>query len=164
MKVLLIANNPKANVPNEGYDLYVHFNSAPFWGVTPINQSIVINRLGDVVRSKKSFMYQAAHNGSIVRLSAPDEKVWACGNERLCREIEPNRFVCPNVDIDYPKGHSATTGYVAISFFVKRGDKVHLCGFNLKEASYYQTTRLHLPDYEIEKINEMVERGIVARH
>jgi hypothetical protein len=98
-------------------------------------------------------------------IHVPTHKLIAVGWRQDVLTVDSNiPMIALEVVPDYPKGHSPTSGFAAIYHYIGRGDVVTLCGFNLKEASYYQTTRLHLPDYEIEKINEMVEGGVVARH
>jgi hypothetical protein len=165
MKVLLVANNPSADVPSKGYDLYVHFNSAIHWGKTPIKRSIVAVRKNDEVKKNRSFRYTLDKERNPVTLTQPIENIVAVGWLTDVQMIDSRIPIIPVDTVpNYPKGNSPTSGFAAIYHYLSLGDDVTLCGFNLKEASYYKTTKLHLPDYEMEEIDKMIERGVLARH
>ena len=61
MKILLISSNPDAKVPNEGYDLYVHFTSAVHWGKTPWDKSAIAVRKFIKVERANSFRFKREH-------------------------------------------------------------------------------------------------------
>jgi hypothetical protein len=165
MRVLLIANNPNADVPSEGYDLYVHFNSAIHWGKTPEEKSIIGVRKNSENNKHRDFHYTKDMNLKPYYLNVPTDKIVAVGWKKDIQDLHPE---IPIIDVgevfDYPEGHSATSGFAAVYHYLNRRHRVTLCGFNLKEASYYAITKLHLPDYEIERLNLMVEEGLIARH
>lgn len=165
MRVLLIANNPNADVPNDGYDLYVHFNSAIHWGKTPEDKSIIGVRKNSENNKHKNFHYTKDLNLKPYYLDVPDDKIVAIGWTKDIRPLHPDIPIIGLEEIDhYPEGHSATSGYAAIHYYLDRGNDVYLCGFNLPEASYYKTTKLHLPDFETDMIEAMIAMRIIARH
>jgi hypothetical protein len=165
MKVLLVANNPNAHVPNGGYDLYVHFNNHIHWGKTPEDKSIVAVRKNSETEKHKSFRYTKNSDGSPRTIVLPEEKIVAIGWTSDVRKINADISLMALEEVpDYPKGHSATSGYAAIHYYLNRGHEVFLCGFNLLEASYYKTTKLHLPDFETDMIRLMIAEGLIARH
>jgi hypothetical protein len=160
VKVVLIANNPEANVPASGFDLYVHFNRAIHWGKTPADKSLVAVRVNEHNRKHKSFLYTSGG-----KLDVPREKIIAVGWPRGVREIDPDiDFIDLRVVNNYATGHSPTSGFAAIAHYLSLGDKVTLSGFDLTKASYYETTKLHLPDFEIGIIDHMVARGEIDRY
>jgi hypothetical protein len=159
VNVLLVANNPSAEVPSSGYDLYVHFNTIIHWGKTPFEKSIVAVRKNAHNEKMRSF-----HHNKNGYIHVPTNKLIAIGWHDDVRSIDQdiefiNLLVVPN----YRKGYSPTSGFTAIYYYLERGDNVTLCGFDLTQAHYYKTTGLHLPDYEISEIEKMVEAGIVDR-
>lgn len=163
MKVLLIANNPDVLPILGDYDLYVHFNHAVHLNKVPLEKSVVCSRECWAVQKMQSFQYSATYGNKLYKIPAPDKQIWAMGWKDVVSKIEPNR---PLIDLDsvpYVKGKSPTSGYAAIHYFLNRGDEVFLSGFNLKVASYYKSTKIHLPDYEMEKTKEMLEAGIIFR-
>lgn len=165
MKVLLVANNPNAHVPNEGYDLYVHFNNHIHWGKTPEDKSIVGVRKNSETDKHKSFRYRKNPDGSPHTVVPGEDKIVAIGWTSDVRKINADiPLMCLEEVPDYPQGHSATSGYAAIYYYLNRGHEVFLCGFNLPEASYYKTTKLHLPDLETDMIESMIAMGTIARH
>ena len=165
MRVVLIANNPHANVPTEGYDLYVHFNSAIHWGKTPEDQSIIGVRKNSENEKQGSFHYTKDLNLKPYYLDVPTDKIVAVG---WTKDIRPLHTDIPIIGLEdvgyYPEKHSATSGYAAIHYYLNKGHEVFLCGFKLSEASYYKTTKLHLPDFETDMIDVMIGMGIIARH
>jgi hypothetical protein len=165
VKVLLVANNPNAVVPSLGYDLYVHFNSAIHWGKTPINQSIIAVRKNAENKKHGSFHYTTDGMRKPYYLDVPTYKLVAVGWADDVRTVDKN---IPIIALEcvpfYQKGKSPTSGFAAIHHYLALGEEVTLCGFDLPKASYYETTKLHLLDYETGKINEMVEGGIIDRH
>jgi hypothetical protein len=165
VKVLLIANNPSVEPPDSGFDLYVHFNSAIHWGKTPENKSIIGVRKNDEVKKHRSFRYTLDLERKPITLTQPMERIVAIGWQTDVEVIDSRIPVIALERVpEYPEGHSATSGFAAMHHYLSLGDSVTLCGFNLKEASYYETTKLHLPDYETERIEEMVRDGIVNRY
>jgi len=164
MRVVLIANNPHANVPSEGYDLYVHFNSAIHWGKTPDDKSVIIVRINQVVKDKRSFFWTLDGNGNKVELTARNNQIIACGWREDCMKINATkpRVLCD--EIEYPEKQSPTTGFAAMYHYLDCNYDVFLCGFDLASASYYEKTKLHNPDYEIKQIELMIAEGLVARH
>jgi hypothetical protein len=165
MRVLLVANNPKANVPSSGYDLYVHFNSAIHWGKTPEDKSIIGVRKNSENNKHRNFHYTKDLNLKPYYLDVPDEKIVAIGWTKDIRPLHPDIPIIGVEEVeDYPVGHSATSGYAALHYYLNRGHQVTLCGFNLPEASYYKITKLHLPDFETGKIQTMIDRGLIDRH
>jgi hypothetical protein len=165
MRVLLIANNPNANVPNDGYDFYVHFNSAIHWGKTPEDKSIIGVRKNSENEKHKNFHYTKDVNLKPYYLDVPTDKIVAVGWTKDIRPLHPDIPIIGVEEVgDYPKKHSATSGYAAIHYYLNRGHEVYLCGFKLSEASYYKTTKLHLPDFETDMIDVMIGMGIIARH
>jgi hypothetical protein len=165
MKVLLVANNPAVEPPSEGYDLYVHFNSAIHWGKTPEDKSIVGVRKNSENNKHRNFHYTKDLHLNPYYLDVPDDKIVAIG---WTKDIRPLHSEIPIIGVeevpDYPTGHSATSGFAAIYYYLNRGHEVTVCGFNLKEASYYKKTKLHLPDYETEKLMDLVRDGRVDRY
>jgi len=160
VKVLLVANNPNAEPPSSGFDLYVHFNTMIHWGKTPFDKSIVAVRKNSHNAKMRSFHYNKNEY-----IHVPTEKIIAVGWRQDVLSVDPNiPMIALEVVPDYPKGHSPTSGFAAIYHYLELGHEVTLCGFNLKDASYYETTKLHLPDYEINKIEEMVAEGAVSRY
>jgi hypothetical protein len=160
MKVLLVANNPAVEPPSEGYDLYVHFNSAIHWGKTPEDKSIVGVRKNSENNKHRNFHYTQA-----CYLDIPDDKIVAIGWTKDIRQLDSEIPIIGVEEVpDYPTGHSATSGFAAIYYYLNRGHEVTVCGFNLKEASYYKKTKLHLPDYETEKLMDLVRDGRVDRY
>lgn len=164
MRVVLIANNPNANVPSEGYDLYVHFNTTIHWGKTPDDKSIVVARVNKAVKDNQSFGWSMTGNKKIVKIPARDDQILACGWREDCNAIDPERPALLCDGVEYPNKQSPTTGYVAIHHYLENGHEVYLCGFDLKSAAYYATTKLHNPDFEIDMIDVMIGMGIIARH
>jgi hypothetical protein len=165
MRVVLIANNPNADVPNDGYDLYVHFNSAIHWGKTPDDKSIVGVRKNSETDKHKSFRYTKNSDGSPHAVVPGEDKIVAIGWTSDVRKINADIPLMGLEEVpDYPEGHSATSGYAAIHYYLNRGHEVFLCGFKLSEASYHKTTKLHLPDFETDMIDVMIGMGIIARH
>lgn len=165
MRVLLIANNPHANVPSEGYDLYVHFNSAIHWGKTPEDKSIVAVRKNSENNKHRNFHYTKDVNLKPYYLDIPTDKIVAVGWTKDIRPLHPEIPIIGVEEVpEYPDGHSATSGYAAIHYYLNRGHEVTVCGFKLSEASYYKTTKLHLPDLEMDMVEAMIGMGIIDRH
>ena len=164
MRVVLIANNPKAEVPTEGYDLYVHFNSAIHWGKTPEDKSIVGVRKNSENNKHQNFHYTKTMDLKPYYLDVPTDKIVAVGWEKDIATLHPD---IPIIDVglvkDYPIGHSATSGFAAIHYYLMMGYDVTICGFDLKKASYYTITKLHLPDYEMAEIDKMLSDGLIVR-
>ena len=165
MKVLLIANNPNVTPLGKDFDLYVHFNHARHWGKVPKEKSIVCNRVTKPVRILGSFRWTYAEAGSkeFYKIPAKDEQVWAVGWKALVESIDSKRKRIPLEGIPYPDGHSPTSGYATIHFFVNQGDEVYLCGFDLKNAPYYNKTKLHRPDFELKEIEKMLESKTIFK-
>jgi hypothetical protein len=165
VKVILIANNPEASVPSSGFDLYVHFNSAIHWGKTPEEKSIIGVRVNKEVKKHRSFRHTMDGELKPFVLSQPIEKIVAVGWQQDVQLIDPCiPIIALETVPNYPAGHSATSGFAAIHHYLSLGDKVTLSGFDLSKASYYNKTKLHLPDWEMEKVTEMIEAGIVDRY
>jgi hypothetical protein len=164
MRVLLVANNPEAQPPADGYDLYVHFNTPIHWGETPLDKSIVAVRKNPTVVRRRSFQCRKNLEGKVFKLNVPLSKIVAVGWVDECRAIDPHIEIIPCDGVKYPAGQSPTSGYAAIHYYVNRGDKVYLCGFDLEKARYYHTTKMHNPDYEIHNIDKMVSAGLIHRH
>jgi hypothetical protein len=163
VKVLLIANNPNA-IPVEGdFDLYVHFNHAFHWGKVPKEKSIVCSRERKQVKEKNSFLWTATSDGDFYKIPARDEQIWAIGWKGPVEKIDATRKRIPLEGVPYPKGGSPTSGYAALHYFLNQGDEVYLSGFNLKVASYYHSTKIHRPDFELLETDKMLEAGIIFR-
>lgn len=160
MKVLLIANNPAAIVPATGFDLYVHFNIAIHWGKTPADQSLIaVRKAGDVVKAGSFRCYPNT-------VSAP--RIVAIGWKRdveafFQKHPAERRKMIDVAEAPCPPNQAPTSGWAAIHHYLKRKHQVSVCGFDLKVASYYHTTRLHNMDYEIRALAEMVSDGKVER-
>jgi hypothetical protein len=98
-------------------------------------------------------------------ICVPDEKIVAVGWTKDIRPLHPEIPIIGVEEVGhYPEKHSATSGYAAIHYYLNRGHEVFLCGFKLSEASYYKTTKLHLPDFETDMIESMIAMGMIARH
>jgi len=156
MKVCLIASNPNANVPTEGYDLYVHFNSATHFHKTPKDKSIIAVRKAKEIEAARSFR-------AYPNTTDPTTPIIAIGwrnevNAFFMKYPQSKTEMMPIDGTPYPEGNSPTSGWVAIWYYLLRGYDVTVCGFDLKVAPYYTTTRLHLPDYEIEGLKKLIER------
>lgn len=165
MKVLLVANNPAVEPPSEGYDLYVHFNSAIHWGKTPEDKSIIGVRKNSENEKNKNFHHTKDLYLNPYYLDVPDDKIVAIGWTKDIRPLHPDIPIIGLEEVpDYPQGHSATSGYAAIYYYLNRGHEVTVCGFDLKKALYYKKTKLHLPDYETEKLMDLVGDGRVDRY
>jgi hypothetical protein len=162
MRVLLIANNPDVPPIVGDYDLYVHFNHAIHLDKVPLEKSIVCSRECWAVQKMQSFQYSATYGNKLYKIPAPDKQIWALGWEKVVRQVDATRKLIPLDGVPYPNG-SPTSGYAAIHYFLNNGDEVFLSGFNLKVASYYRSTKLHKPDWEIEETQKMLQQGVIRR-
>ena len=151
-------------MPGEGYDLYVHFNSAIHWGKTPDEKSLIAVRVNQIVKNKNSFRWTINPAGQIIELTARNDQIVACGWRADCMAINPTKQMLLCDGIEYPEKQSPTSGFVAMYHYLDNGDDVYLCGFDLKDASYYKTTMLHNPDYEIKQLELMIAEGFIGRH
>lgn len=155
MKVVLIANNPKADVPSEGFDLYVHFNHAHHWGKTPLDKSIILIRKTSIIAKNNRFNFGELENFR--------SKIIVVGWTKDVRNIDANIPLIPVECVpDYPKGHSPSTGFVGIYYYLSRGDDVTLCGFDIRSAKYFSTVKLHKLQLEAETVDEMKNAGILS--
>lgn len=145
--------------------MYVHFNSAIHWGKTPEDKSIVGVRKNSENEKHKNFHHTKDLYLNPYYLDVPDDKIVAIGWTKDIRPFHPDIEIMGVEEVpDYPLGHSATSGFAAIYYYLNRGHEVTVCGFNLKEALYYKKTKLHLPDYETEKLMDLVRDGRVDRY
>lgn len=160
MKVLLIANNPAAVVPRSGFDLYVHFNIAMHWGKTPIENSLIaVRKAGDVVKACSFRCYP--NTLSVSRIVAIG---WRRDVEAFFMKYPwERREIIDVAEAPCPPKQSPTSGWAALHHYLKRGHQVTVCGFDLKSASYYHTTRLHNMDFEINSLTELVNEGKVTK-
>ena len=160
MKVLLIANNQAAIVPATGFDLYVHFNIALHWGKTPASQSLIaVRKAGDVVKAGSFRCYPNTLSAS---------RIVAIGWRRdveafFLKHPAERREIIDVAEAPCPPKQAPTSGWAAIHHYLNRKHQVSVCGFDLKAASYYLTTRLHNMDYEIRALAELVKDGKVER-
>ena len=162
MKTLLIANNPAVQPTAGNYDLYVDFNHAMYWDLVPADKSIVCSRERPPVQKAQSFTALYRVDG-LYGKHIPDEQIWPMGWEKIVRAIQPKGPIIALDPVPYPKGQSPTTGYAALHHFMTAGYEVYLCGFDLKNSTFYHTTRLHAPDFEIEEIDRLEKAGMIFR-
>lgn len=154
MKVCLIASNPAAKVPTTGYDLYVHFTHVPHWGKTPIDKSIAAVRKFGKVAKAGTFRF--------LPVLETISTVMAVGWEHDVRTVDKNILIIPLDGVPYT-GKSPTSGFAAMHYYLGRGHNVTLCGFDMRLAPCYLTTKIHNPDYEVSVIEDFHNQGLISR-
>jgi hypothetical protein len=154
MKILLIASNPEAQIPDQDFDYYIHFNKGINFNKTPLEKSVMLVRTSPRVDAVNSFYYSAASKKAI--------SVLAMGYYQDIKKIDKNIGYIPIDEIPYPDGYSPTSGWAAIKYLVDFDYEIYVCGFDLKSAWYYGRKSEHFFDYEIEQLDMLIESGVVA--
>lgn len=153
MKVILIASNPEADVPSSGYDLYVHFTSAPHIAKTPYCKTVMAVRKFIGVVNAKSFRWNEPAKSV--------QKVMAVGWPDDVRTVDKDIELIDLNETPYIKGKSPTSGMAATYHFLNRGHEVTWCGFDLSKARRYDMGGVHAWVHERQMQVEMVEKGVV---
>jgi hypothetical protein len=153
MKLLLIASNPSAKIPEDTFDFYIHFNRGINFNKTPLENSAIIVRTSPRVDEYGSFYYSAA--------SRKSKWVFAMGYLEDIKKIDKEISYIPIDDIQYPEGYNPTSGWAAIQYFLFLDYEVYVCGFDLKCAWYYGRKSGHFFDYEIKELDKLIQLGIV---
>lgn len=154
MKICIVANNPHVcHIPDE-YDLYLHFNWANNFALTPVKKNILAMRVNDVTQKMRTFRWH--HYGNYAK------QVIAIGQRGIVRAIDKNIEM---IDTDLTPGppdkdNNPTSGFAGIHYYLKKGYDVTICGFDIDKAIYRRKSRHHL-DWEKQQIAEMVSKGII---
>jgi len=154
MKILLISSNPDAKVPNEGYDLYVHFTSAPHLDKTPFDKTIMAVRkfIGVVKAGTYRWNEPAKRVKKVISVGWPDD----------VRSVDPNIELIDLSETPYPVGKSPTSGMAATYHFLNRGHEVHWCGFDLSKVPRFGKGGVHAWYHEYGMQRELIESGRVV--
>lgn len=153
MKVLLISSNPKAKVPNTGFDMYVHFNDAKHWGKTPKDKSIIAVRRMLVAEKAGTFSYLPIHKEA--------KEVWAIGWKDDVKSIDAEIKYIDLAIVPYKEGKSPTSGMAATYHFLDQGDEVYWCGFDLTKSPRFNGGGVHDWLHEREMQLQLIADGIV---
>ena len=155
MKILLIASNPDATIPDDDFDFYVHFNKGINFRKTPPEKSVMFVRTSPRVDEAGSFYYSLA--------SRKIPSVFAMGYLEDIKKVDTEISYIPIDDIPYPEGHNPTSGWAAIQYLLNLKYEIYVCGFDLKSAWYYGRKSGHLFDYEINELENLISNGLVFR-
>jgi hypothetical protein len=168
MKVLLVSSNPEAQVPNKGYDLYVHFNSSKHFHKTPAKKSIVTVRQRPHIVNPDIVCHAACELNCYKNLghcehdcfvkTYPQDVFIAGWKENLHHYSDTKRIYLDF--IEYPPDSEPTTGWAAINYFINKGNEVTVCGFDLKVAPY-RRSKIHNINYEINELKELVNEEAI---
>jgi len=154
MKICIVANNPRVcHIPDE-YDLYIHFNWANNFALTPSKKNIMAmryNKLAETVGRMKWHDYCAYAKQTI-----------AIGIPSLIRKIDSKVEIIDTTKIPSPPGKDPypTSGFAAIHYYLNKKYDVTICGFDIEKAIYYHSSR-HPLDWEKEQIADMIDKGII---
>jgi len=152
MKICLIANNPRVcNVPDE-YDLYVHFNWANNFALTPGNKNIMAMRYNDLMKRLQRVKWHDYCNYA--------QQTIAIGIPTLIRTIDKNVEIIDTTSMPAPPDTEPypTSGFAAIHYYLRKGYDVTVCGFDIEKAIYYKRSR-HPLDWEKEQIANLLSEG-----
>ena len=151
-KICLVANNPRVcNIPDK-YDLYVHFNWANNFALTPRDKSIMAMRYNDIAEKMGRMKWHHYCNYA--------KQTMAIGNPNIIRKIDSRIKIIDTTKTPCPPGTdpNPTSGFAAIDYFMNRNYDVTICGFDIEKAIYYHSSR-HPLDWEKEQIALLVEQG-----
>jgi hypothetical protein len=154
MKVCIVANNPNVcHIPDE-YDVYVHFNWANNFALTPNSKSILAMRYNKIMQELKRVAY---HDYSHYA-----KKIIAIGGVEEIRKIDQEVEIIDTLSSPAPEGQKPfpTSGFAAIHYYLNKGYDVTICGFDIEKALYYGRTR-HPLDWEKEQIAKMISEGTI---
>ena len=154
MKVCLVANNPHVcHIPDE-YDIYVHFNWANNFALTPSKKNVMAMRFNSVAAKTKSMRWHdyCKYAKETIAIGQPVE-VRKIDNE--IDMIDTTKTPCPEGAEPRP-----SSGFAAIHYYLKAGHEVTICGFDITKAIYYGSSN-HPLDWEREQIEKMVLSGVI---
>ena len=170
-KVLLVSSNPNNPAPEDRFDLYVHFNGAINFDKTPAHKSMIITRSRKSCASTEGkHCHQVCPQNCYQKIGncTPDCKI--LGNPRLIVVMGKNSFRGdPSVevldrsdikDLNYPKGKTPTTGFIAVKYFLQLGYEVSVLGFDLSVLN--RNSKVHDFGYEINEINKMISEKVIV--
>jgi hypothetical protein len=168
MKVLLMSSNPEAKVPENEYDLYVHFNSSKHFHKTPPEKSIIIVRQRSHIANPNIVCHAACELYCYKNLGNCDHEcsvkispksIMVVGwKEKL--ENFPELKPIYLDEVNYSDRFEPTSGWAAIDYFVRHRVRVTVSGFNLEVAPYRRSKAHHI-NYEIRGIKRLVHNRII---
>ena len=156
-KICLVANNPHVcHIPDE-YDLYVHFNWANNFALTPVHKNIMAMRYNKLTQQSGRIRWHDYCDYA--------KETIAIGIPSLIQKLDKKIEIIDTTQIPCPEGTQPfpTSGFAAIHYFLKKGYDVTVCGFDIEKAIYYKTIKKHPLDWEKEQIALMVEQGKIKR-
>lgn len=154
MKICIVANNPHVcHIPDE-YDLYVHFNWANNFALTPVHKNIMAMRYNNLAKSLKKMKWHDYCDYA--------KETIAIGVPSLIRKIDSRIGIIDTTETPCPPGSKPypTSGFAAIHFYLKKGHEVTICGFDITKAIYYKRSR-HPLEWERKEIAKMVKEGAI---
>jgi len=154
MKICLVANNPNVCYIPDDYDVYVHFNWANNFALTPVKKNVMAMRYNKLAQNVKSMRWHDYCQYA--------KETIAIGIPSLIRKIDRNIKIIDTTTMPSPEGVKPypTSGFAAIHFYLSQGHEVTICGFDITKAIYYHASR-HPLDWEKEQISKMVEEGTI---
>ena len=154
MKICLVANNPNICSIPQDYKLYVHFNWANNFALTPGRRNIMAMRYNSLMEKVGKVKYHDYCNYA--------KKTIAVGIPSLIRKIDSKVEIIDTTIIPSPPGKDAypSSGFAAIHYYLNQGYDVAICGFDIEKAIYYGKSR-HPLDWEKEQIIKMVSDGVI---
>jgi len=153
-KICIVANNPHVcHIPDE-YDLYVHFNWANNFALTPGKKNIMAMRYNSLAQQVGRMKWHDYCNYA--------KQTIAIGIPSLIRKIDTKCAIIDTDQTPHPPGSDPypTSGFAAIHYYLNKGYEVTVCGFDITKAIYYHASR-HPLDWEKEQIAKMVSEGII---
>jgi hypothetical protein len=152
MKICIVANNPRvSNIPDE-YDVYIHFNWANNFALTPGNKNIMAMRYNSLMATVGRVKYHDYCKYA--------KRTIAIGVPSLIRKIDKKVEIIDTTKIPSPPGLDPypTSGFAAIHYFLNQDHDVTICGFDIEKAIYYDKSR-HPLDWEKEQIAKMLKEN-----
>ena len=152
MKICLVANNPNICKIPQDYDLYVHFNWANNFALTPPKKNIMAMRYNSLMEKVEKVKW---HDYCTYA-----KQTIAIGIPSLIRKIDQKIEIIDTTIMPSPPGQKPypTSGFAAIHYYLNKGYDVTVCGFDIEKAIYYEKSR-HPLDWEKEQIAKMISDG-----
>jgi hypothetical protein len=152
MKICIVANNPNVCKIPQDYDLYVHFNWANNFALTPPKKNIMAMRYNSLMEKVEKVKW---HDYCTYA-----KQTIAIGIPSLIRKIDQRVEIIDTTTMPAPPGQKPypTSGFAAIHYYLNKNYDVTICGFDIEKAIYYQKSR-HPLDWEKEQIAKMISDG-----
>jgi hypothetical protein len=164
--VLLVSSDPRNTLPEQEFDLYVHFNGSIHFDKTPADKSMIITRSRQSCARKDGLhCHQACPNSCYLNIGKCNSECKISGNPEVLLVVKQSssvkitdkiKILDPSTlqSLKYPDDFSPTTGFVAIHYFLEKGYRVSLLGFDLRFLG--KTSGVHDFRYEAEQVDKMI--------